>query len=326
MTQLSPSNATMSQTPTPPPTIAATSAVAANASAIPSSPGGMLIAAIAAAAANASTITAFPGSTPIAATGFNIGGAKPLVMFAPPGVGDGQQNSGFSDSLQPTTQLNLGFSASLVDRFGATHPCGTSTTTQSNSGFSAGLVGGLGATRLGSTNTTTGTLGSHHVPRKKGNSLMLSFYSGSIDPSSLTGIAKYINFVKSPYNKWLNCLVANRNLIFAGLAKKAKQYSMVILWVSTSGTGKMAQALLTINTTSLANVDLGSYVNILSKHTTKLTKDQLCAYSSWFVGAEDEQLAMRKTPSGMVACLVNLEATGNQGLLASCKVELVTRV
>jgi hypothetical protein len=31
---------------------------------------------------------------------------------------------------------------------------------------------------------------------------------------------------------------------------------------------------------------------------------------------------MRKTPSDMVACLVNLEATGNQGLVASRKVEL----
>jgi hypothetical protein len=109
-------------------------------------------------------------------------------------------------------------------------------------GFSAGLVGGLGATHLGSINTTIGTLGSNHVPRKRGNSLMLSLYSGSINPSSLTGIAKYINFVKLPYNKRLNCLVANRNLIFAGLAKKAGQYSMAILRVPTSGTGKMAGA------------------------------------------------------------------------------------
>jgi hypothetical protein len=31
---------------------------------------------------------------------------------------------------------------------------------------------------------------------------------------------------------------------------------------------------------------------------------------------------MRKTPSNMVACLVNLEATGNQGLVANCKIEL----
>jgi hypothetical protein len=116
--------------------------------------------------------------------------------------------------------------------------------------------------------------------------------------------------------------VANCNLIFAGLAKKAKQYSMAILWVSTSSTGMMAGALLTINTISLANVNLGSYVNILSKHTTKLTKDQLRAYLSWFFGAEDELLAMRRTPSNMVACLVNLEATGNQGLVANHKVEL----
>ncbi len=109
---------------------------------------------------------------------------------------------------------------------------------------------------------------------------MLSPYSGSINPLSLTGIAKYINFVKWPYNRWINCSVGNHNLIFAGLAEKAEQYSMAILRVPTSGTGKMAGALLTINTISLANVDLGSYVNILSKHTTKLTKDQLCAYSS----------------------------------------------
>jgi hypothetical protein len=107
---------------------------------------------------------------------------------------------------------------------------------------------------------------------------MLSPYSGSIDPLSLTGIAKYINFVKSPYNEQLNCLVANYNLIFVSLAKKAEQYSMAILWVPTSVTGKMAGALLTINTISSANVNLGSYVNILSKRTTKLIKNQLRAY------------------------------------------------
>jgi hypothetical protein len=133
---------------------------------------------------------------------------------------------------------------------------------------------------------------------------------------------QYINFVKSPYKERIDCLVANRNLIFAGLAKKVEQYSMAILWVPTSSTGKMARAPLTINTISLANVNLASYVNILSKHTTKLTKDQLRTYSSWFFGAEDEPLAMCKTPSNMVACLVNLEATGNQGLVASCKVDL----
>ncbi len=97
---------------------------------------------------------------------------------------------------------------------------------------------------------------------------------------------------------------------------------MAILWAPTAGTGKMVVALLTISTISSANVDLGSYVNILSKHTTKLTKDQLCVYSSWFFGTEDEQLAMRKTPRNMVACLVNLEDTGNQGLVADLKVEL----
>ncbi len=67
---------------------------------------------------------------------------------------------------------------------------------------------------------------------------------------------------------------------------------------------------------------MGSYINILSKHTPKLTKDQLRAYLSWFFGAEDEPLATRKTPSNMVARLVYLEATGNQGLIANRKVEL----
>jgi hypothetical protein len=100
---------------------------------------------------------------------------------------------------------------------------------------------------------------------------------------------------------------------------------MAILQIPTSGTGKMAGALLTINTISLANVDLGSYVNILSKHKTKPTKDQLHAYLSWFFGTEDEPLAICKTPSDMVVCLVNLEATGNQGLVANRKVELCSK-
>ncbi len=231
----------MLQTPSPPPIIAAATAAAANASAIPLSTGGTTIITITATnTKNASTITASPRGMPFTAMGLNIGGAKPLVTFAPPRVGGGQQNLGFSASLQPTTQLNSGFSASLVGGFGATHPGGTSTTTQLNLGCSAGSVGGLGATHSGSTNTTPGTLGSNHVPRKKGKFLMLSPYSGSIDPSSLTGIAKYINFVKLPYNKRLDCLVANRNLIFAGLAKKAEQYSMAILRVPTSSIGKMA--------------------------------------------------------------------------------------
>jgi hypothetical protein len=52
---------------------------------------------------------------------------------------------------------------------------------------------------------------------------MLSPYYGSINPLSSTGIEKYINFVKLPYNKRINCSVANRNLIFVGLAKKADQ-------------------------------------------------------------------------------------------------------
>ncbi len=112
------------------------------------------------------------------------------------------------------------------------------------------------------------------------------------------------------------------NLIFLGLAEKAKQYSIAILWVPTSGTGKMAGDPLTINTISSANVNLGSYVNILNKHTIMLTKDQLRAYLSWFFAAEDEHLATRKSPSNMVARPVNLEATGNQGLVTNCKVEL----
>jgi hypothetical protein len=97
---------------------------------------------------------------------------------------------------------------------------------------------------------------------------------------------------------------------------------MAILRVPTSGIGKMTGVLIIINIISLANVDLGSYINILSKDTTKLTKDRLCAYLSWFFGTEDKQLAARKTPSNMVACLVNLEDTGNQGLVADQKVEL----
>jgi hypothetical protein len=151
---------------------------------------------------------------------------------------------------------------------------------------------------------------------------MLSLYSGSIDPLSSTGIAKYINFVKSPYNEQIDCSVGNHNLIFAGLAEKAGKYSMAILQVPISSTGKKARAPLTINTISSANVNLGFYMNILSKHPTKLTKDQLCAYLSWFFGAEDEQLATCKTSSNMVACLVSLEGTGNQGLIANSKVEL----
>jgi hypothetical protein len=191
-------------------------------------------------------IAASPGGTPFTATGLHIDGVIPLVTFAPPGASGRQQNLGLSASLQLTTQ-STGFSASLVGGSGAAQAGGTSTTTQLNLGLSAGLVGGSGATRSGSTNTTTSTSGSNQVPRKKGNSSMLSPYSGSINPSNLTGIAKYINFVKLPYNKRLDCLVANRNLVFAGLAKKAKQFSLAILRVPTSGTGKMARALLTIN-------------------------------------------------------------------------------
>jgi hypothetical protein len=117
------------------------------------------------------------------------------------------------------------------------------------------LVGGLGATSSGSTSTTTGTSGSIYVPRKKSNVVMLSPYSGIINPSSSTGVTKYNNFIKFPYNKRIDCAVGNRNLIFAGLAKKAMQYSLAILWVPTSSTGKMAGAPLTINSISLANVN-----------------------------------------------------------------------
>ncbi len=104
MTQLSPSNATMLQTPTPPSKIAAATAVATNMSAIPLSPGGMPISAIAAAAAaNTSTIIVSPSGMPIAAIDINISRVNPLVTFAPPRVGDRQQNLGFSASSQPTT-------------------------------------------------------------------------------------------------------------------------------------------------------------------------------------------------------------------------------
>jgi hypothetical protein len=258
----------MVQTLTPPsPNVnaAAATAVALSSSTIPLSPGGTPVAAIAAAAAaavataaataNASAMSMSPGGMPVAAISLNIGGMNLNIMLTPLEVGGGQQNSGNSASLQPTTQSNLG--------------------------LSAGLFGGFGPTHLGSTSTTTGTSGSNYVPRKKGSASMLSPYIGSINPLSSTGIAKYINFVKSWYNKRIGCSVGNRNLIFAGLAKKAKQYSMAILRVPISGTGKMARAPLTINTISLANGDLGSCMNILSKHTTKLTKDQLHAYMSW---------------------------------------------
>ncbi len=81
-------------------------------------------------------------------------------------------------------------------------------------------------------------------------------------------------------------------------------------------------ALLTINNIASANVDLNNYNNILSKHTAKLTKEQLKAYSSWFFGAEDEALAPRATTADMVACQVDLDAPGNQGYGAICKIQL----
>ncbi len=120
----------MLPTPSPPPTnVDVAAAIAANASAIPLSPGGTPITTIAGAGAtNASTIAMSPGGMPFTAMGLNISGAKLLVTFAPPRVSGGQQNLGFSASLQPTTQLNSGSSANLVGGFGATHPGGTSTT------------------------------------------------------------------------------------------------------------------------------------------------------------------------------------------------------
>jgi hypothetical protein len=124
-----------------------------------------------------------------------------------------------------------------------------------NSGTNAGSVGGLGATSSGSTSTTTSTSRYVHVLIKKSNALMLSPYSGSIIPSSSASVTKYNNFFKSLYNKWIDCTVGSCNLIFVGLAKKAKQYSLAILWVPTSGIGKMAGALLTINSISSADVD-----------------------------------------------------------------------
>ncbi len=67
---------------------------------------------------------------------------------------------------------------------------------------------------------------------------------------------------------------------------------------------------------------MNNYINILSKHTAKLTKEQLKAYSSWFFGAEDKALAPHATTSDTVAHQVNLDAPGNQGLVAICKIQL----
>ncbi len=74
--------------------------------------------------------------------------------------------------------------------------------------------------------------------------------------------------------------MGNRNLILGALSEKAEQYSFAILRVPTSGSGQLAGALLIINNIALENFDLNNYVNILSKHTAKLTKEQLKAYSS----------------------------------------------
>jgi hypothetical protein len=48
-----------------------------------------------------------------------ISGMNPNVTFAPLGAGSGQQNSGNSASLQPTTQSNLLTNAGLVGKLGA---------------------------------------------------------------------------------------------------------------------------------------------------------------------------------------------------------------
>ena len=123
----------------------------------------------------------------------------------------------------------------------------------------------------------------------------MSPYSGSIDPASSTGLTKYNNFVESPYNNRIDCSIGNHNPILAALSKKVEQYSFAILRVPTSGSRQLAEAPLTINNIASANIELNNCINILSKHTTKLTKEQLKAYSSWFFGAEDEALAPRTT-------------------------------
>jgi hypothetical protein len=83
------------------------------------------------------------------------------------------------------------------------------------------LFGGPGTTQLLSNYSTPAV--------KKANSPLLSPYPGSIDPASSTGLIKYNNFVKSPYNKRIDCSIGNRNLILAALSKKAEQYSFAIL-------------------------------------------------------------------------------------------------
>jgi hypothetical protein len=81
---------------------------------------------------NQSTIASSPGGVPFTAMDLNIGGAIPLIVFAPPGASGRQQNLSLIASLQLTTQSNPGFSASLVGGSGAAQAGGTSTTTQSN--------------------------------------------------------------------------------------------------------------------------------------------------------------------------------------------------
>ena len=92
---------------------------------------------------------------------------------------------------------------------------------QTNSATNAGSFVGPSTTQLPINNSTT--------TAKKSNIISMSPYFGSIDPLSSTGLTKYNNFVKSPYNDRIDCNVGNRNLILAALSKKAEQYSFAIL-------------------------------------------------------------------------------------------------
>ncbi len=126
---------------------------------------------------------------------------------------------------------------------------GTTTTqlpgsNQTNSTINVGSLVRPGTTQLP---ITIGTM-----TAKKSNSISLSPYSRSIDPASSTGLTKYNNFVKSPYNERIDCSIGNRNLILVALSEKAEQYSFAILRIPTSGSGRLAGAPLTIN-----NINLG---------------------------------------------------------------------
>jgi hypothetical protein len=137
-------------------------------------------------------------------------GTNSFVTFTPPNASGEQQNSGNASSLPSGINLLGG-------------------TNQTNSATNAGSLVGPGTTQLPITNST--------ITAKKSNSISLSPYSGSIDPVSSTGLTKYNNFVKSPYNDRIDCSMGNGNLILAALSEKAEQYSFGILWVPTSGSG-----------------------------------------------------------------------------------------